>query len=89
MKLERDEVSFFIGYLSIVVFWPIINVRPYSILGIWFPTSICYQDRTRSGGWYPYGKSFTIRILGVGIGLVWKHTDNPKMQDYNYRGNLL
>lgn len=88
MKLERDQVSFFIGYLSIVVFWPRINFQPYSILVIWFPTLICYQDRTRSGGWYPYGKSFAIRILGVGIGLVWKHTDNPKMQDYNYRGNL-
>lgn len=85
MKLEKDQISFFIGYLSIVIFWPRINFQPYSILGFWFPTTICYQDKTFKGDWYPYGKSFAIRILGVGIGLVWKHTDNPKMQDYDYQ----
>ena len=82
MKLQRDRVTFWINYLTIEFYIPRLLTRKNKF-GILFTSDLLYQDRTFSG-WYPFGPSFVLRVLGFGFGLSWKHTDNPKMKGYDY-----
>lgn len=82
MKPQIDRLTLWIGYLTIEFYVPLILINKDKF-GMLFDSTILYQDRT-SSTWYPFGPSFVFRVLGFGVGLSWKHTDNPKMKDYVY-----
>ena len=78
MKLDRDNIEFYVGQITIVLYWPYVRLKARST-HIAFNSQITYYDRRN----WEVNKSLVVRIVGFGIGIAHKHCLNP-----NVKGNI-
>jgi len=72
VKLNRDRIEWWLGLLTINVYWPDILLRKRQFHAI-FKTQIIYRHRAD----WAWDRSFVLQILGFGVGFAWNHCDNP------------
>lgn len=87
-KLSKDRLSMFLGAYTVEVYWPHLHTRigcekldanfvkfhGRTELGFTANTQILYT-RPRDG--WSWERALAARILGFGIGVAYKHCENP------------
>jgi len=86
IKFSLEKIVIWISYLTVEIYWPNLLVH-WKYFNTSFDTKILYQDKTYLKSWYPFGPSLVIKVFGFGLGFSWKHSENPKMKNYNYYGD--
>ena len=72
---ESGKVIFYVGKMSIEVYYPYIWWDTLSY-GISFQTIIVGRKYNKLQEWWIV-RSFAFKLLGFGLGFAWKHIDNP------------
>lgn len=83
-KVQKDRLVLFVGFLTIELYWPRFTFNN-SDIGLWFHTHINYKRHVERREW-EVTRAFVIKILGFGIGLAWKHCDNPSIEKLRDNG---
>ncbi len=77
MKISKGQIAFYIKQLTLEIYWPKI-LNNSADFGIFMPTQISYKKFNEYNIWY-FHRAAVIKLLGFGVGIAWKHCDNPNI----------